>query len=147
MTKTSVAGVSWRICLGLILFLTFFPFVFMIMTSLKDTHQFYHSFWLPSWPVEGSNYVFAFQDMHRYIWNSLIVTAFSVFGILVFSSVVGFLFARYAFPGRELLYYGILAMMMVPYVLVLVPDVSMHVLERVWQEREARLTRELEPIG
>src|SRR5690606_12591316 len=32
---------AWRALLFLILFLTFFPFIFMVITSLKDTHQFY----------------------------------------------------------------------------------------------------------
>ena len=46
--RVSVGAIAWRVGLAAILVLTFYPFVFMIMTSLKDTHQFYHSFWLPS---------------------------------------------------------------------------------------------------
>jgi len=117
-----VGGMLWRVLLVIILLLTFFPFVFMVMTSLKDTHQFYHSFWLPSWPVNLENYVHAFGDMKFYIWNSLLVTAVSIGGILASASVAGFLFARYDFPGREMLYYSMIAMMMVPGVLMLVPS-------------------------
>lgn len=113
---------AWRALLFLILFLTFFPFIFMVITSLKDTHQFYHSFWVPSWPLHFENYAMAFEDMHRYVWNSLLVTAVSIGGIVLFSAVAGFVFARYSFPGRELLYYGIIAMMMIPGVLMLVPS-------------------------
>lgn len=117
-----VWGVCWRLILVTLLFLTFVPFLFMLMTSFKDTHQFYHTFWTPSWPPTWENYARAFEELHAYMLNSVVVTAFSVGGILVFSIISGFLFARYAFPGRELLYYGMLAMMMVPSVLMLIPQ-------------------------
>ena len=61
------------------------------------------------------------NDMKFYIWNSLFVTAVSIGGIIASASIAGFLFARYDFPGREVLYYGMIAMMMVPGVLMLVP--------------------------
>lgn len=115
-------GVCWRILLAALLFLTFVPFLFMLMTSFKDTHQFYHTFWTPAWPPTWDNYARAFAELHSYIFNSIVVTALSVSGILVCSAVSGFLFARYTFPGRELLYYGMLAMMMVPSVLMLIPQ-------------------------
>lgn len=117
-----LVGALWRACLVLILAITFFPFLFMFMTSLKDTHQFYHSFWLPAWPVHFDNYAGALTDMQAYIANSIFVTAVSIAGILVFASVAGFLFARYQFPGREIIYYGMISMMMVPGVLLLVPS-------------------------
>ena len=115
-------GVAWRLGLVTILFLTFFPFLFMLMTAMKDTHQFYHSFWLPTWPPHLDNFVTAFGDMKFYIFNSLLVTGLSVSFIALFSTIGGFLFARYAFPGRELLYYGIIAIMMIPGALMLIPS-------------------------
>jgi len=117
-----VWGVCWRFALAALLFLTFVPFLFMLITSLKDTHQFYHTFWTPAWPPTWDNYARAFGELHRCILNSILVTALSVSGILIFSVISGFLFARYVFPGRELIYYGMLAMMMVPSVLMLIPQ-------------------------
>jgi ABC-type glycerol-3-phosphate transport system permease component len=116
-----INGVLWRAALAGILALTFFPFVFMVMTSFKDIHQFYHSFWSPAWPPYFGNYTGAFQQMSGYLFNSLLVTALSVTGILVFSSMAAFLFARYRFPGRELLYYAIISVMMIPGALMLIP--------------------------
>ena len=117
----SASAVSWRVCLAFVLALTFLPFVFMLMTSLKDTHQFYHSFWLPKLPLQWGNYAYAFREMKMYILNSLFITAVSVTGITVLSCLAGFVFARYEFPGRETLYYGIIVLMMIPGVLMLVP--------------------------
>ncbi|NUN95929.1 MAG: carbohydrate ABC transporter permease [Candidatus Omnitrophica bacterium] len=116
-----IAAVSWRLALVLILLLTFYPFVFMVVTSFKDTHQFYHSFWLPTLPPHFENYTWAATDLARYLLNSLFITATSIAGVLVSSSVAGFIFARYDFPGRQLLYHAIIAMMMIPGVLMLVP--------------------------
>ena len=114
-------GLAWRTGFALLLFLTFFPFLFMLMSSFKDIHQFYHTFWLPAWPFEFANYAFALEDMGWYILNSLLVTVFSVGGIILFSTVAGFVLGRYAFPGREIIFYGIIAMMMVPGALMLIP--------------------------
>ncbi|MCL5269259.1 MAG: carbohydrate ABC transporter permease [bacterium] len=120
--KLTPSSHLWRGLLALVLFLTFFPFIFMVMTSLKDTHQFFHTFWLPAFPLHLENYANAFRDLSRFIWNSLLVTGVSITGILFFSAVAGFLFARYDFPGRSVLYYGIIMMMMIPGVLMLVPS-------------------------
>ncbi len=115
-------GLLWRTLMLAILFLTFYPFFFMVMTSLKDTHQFYHTFWLPAFPLQFSNYANAFSDMMYYLWNSLFVTIVSIGGILLFSALAGFVFARYDFPGRQILYYGFIAMMMIPGALMLIPS-------------------------
>ncbi|GMV67153.1 MAG: carbohydrate ABC transporter permease [Candidatus Omnitrophica bacterium] len=133
---SGLPGLLWRIGLCCILLATFYPFIFMLMTSLKDTHQFYHSFWLPTFPLRFENYAQAFHDLSQYLFNSLLVTALSLIGIVAFSCVSGFLFARYHFPGRSLLYYGIIAMMMIPGVLMLVPSFvwvkSLNLIDTYW---------------
>ncbi len=122
ISRVYLVGLAWRLALILILFLTFFPFLFLLNTSLKDTHQFYHSFWIPTFPPAWQNYVQAFTDLKGYIFNSIFVTGVSVLGILACSTVTGFLFARYRFPGRQFLYYMMLAMLMIPGVLMLIPQ-------------------------
>ena len=118
----TLGGFLWRALLAAVLLLTFFPFLFLIGTSLKDTHQFYHAFWLPAWPPTWDNYVRAYAELKGYVFNSVLVTAVSVAGILGCSIITGFLFARYRFPGRNLIYYLMLAMLMVPGVLMLIPQ-------------------------
>lgn len=120
--RVGTAGIAWRLALAGILFLTFFPFIFLVMTSLKNTHQFYHTFWMPAWPLAVENYVQAYTDLRIYVLNSILVTGLSVAGVILFSLITGFLFARYRFPGRETIYYFMLAMLMVPGVLMLIPQ-------------------------
>ena len=57
-----------------------------------------------------------------YMLNSIIVSGSSVVGVVVLSCFAAYAFARFRFPGREMLYYMVLALMMIPSVLTLVPQ-------------------------
>ena len=102
--------------------LTYIPFWILIVTSLKSLTQFYHSFWLPSFPLQWSNYAEAWAVVHIYLVNSFIVTVVTVLGVLAVSSLSAFAFARYNFPGRTFLFYVFIALLMVPFILTLVPE-------------------------
>ncbi|MGC8890905.1 MAG: carbohydrate ABC transporter permease, partial [bacterium] len=56
------------------------------------------------------------------ILNSGIVTTSSVFGVLLIGSVSAFTFARFNFPGKDLLFFAILSLLMIPGILTLVPS-------------------------
>jgi multiple sugar transport system permease protein len=60
-------------------------------------------------------------DLGRAYLNSMIVTGLTVVGILFTSSLAGFAFAKYQFPGRDLLFSMILATMMIPFFVILIP--------------------------
>ena len=108
--------------LCLLFFLTFFPFVFMLVTSFKSVFQFYHSFWAPTFPLHFENYSVVFPIIFQYILNSVIVTIASVAGIVFLGALSGFVFARFSFPGKKILFYGVIGLMMVPWILTLVPS-------------------------
>lgn len=120
--RIGLGGFAARFALVLILFLTFYPLIFMLMSSFKSVFQFYHSFWLPDWPLHLDNYAEALEMTWMYIWNSVVITAVSIGGIVACSVIGGFFFARYDFPGKSILYYTYLAMMMLPAVLMLIPS-------------------------
>lgn len=107
--------------LSLIVFLVFYPFLFAAMTSLKTTSQFYHNFWWPGWPPAWENYGYAGTQVWRYIWNSVLVTTASVAGTLACGTTAAFVFARYRFPARNVLFTAVVAVMMVPWIVTLVP--------------------------
>jgi ABC-type glycerol-3-phosphate transport system permease component len=93
----------------------------MIVLSLKDNGQIYGRFWgLPD-PVLWENYAEGWRAMQRYIFNSLIYSLASVAGVVFLSSLSGYVFARHHFPGKEVIYLGVLALLMVPGVLTLIP--------------------------
>ncbi|MEV6889892.1 carbohydrate ABC transporter permease [Kribbella sp. NPDC051137] len=98
-----------------------FPYLFMIMTSVKTDEQFTASYWMPSWPLDLGNYAVAWRQIEPYFVTSVVVAALSIVGTLTLASVSGFLFARYAFAGRNLLFGMIAALMMVPNISSLIP--------------------------
>ena len=55
--------------------LTFLPFYFLVITSFKTTSQMQHHFMSPTLPLHWENYVVAFNQLGKYFWNTVLVTA------------------------------------------------------------------------
>lgn len=101
------------------------PFAWLVISSLKPNDQIF--VFPPTWwpkPVEWSNYIQALtsQPFGRYALNSLLIALVNVIGNLVSNSFVAYGFARFRFPGRRLLFMLLLATMMVPSQVLLVPQ-------------------------
>lgn len=105
-----------------LLLLTLVPVVLMVFLSLKDNGQIYGRFWALPNPVRWENYRQGFQAMWSYIRNSLIYSATSVLCVVFLASLAGYVFARHRFPFKETLYLAILALLMIPGVLTLIPS-------------------------
>ena len=114
---------DWPFQVGLALFglVTFYPLVLIVVTSLKNNTQFYQQFWLPTLPFHFGNYLVAFERVYRYILNSMVYSSTVIVGVAVLSSICGFVFARYKFPGKQLLFLLFISLIMIPGVLTLAP--------------------------
>lgn len=101
------------------------PFVFQISTSLKTLDQVFiwPIQWIPT-PVLWSNYPEVFREIPflQYIMNTIYITAFGVVGSLAGSALAAYPFARMRFPGRNLLFILMLATLMVPAWVTLIPQ-------------------------
>lgn len=101
------------------------PFIWMILTSLKtfgETTQI-PPIILPHIP-QWNNYVEVLKSFpfgHFYL-NTIISTIFRTFGQLVFCSMAAYAFARIKFPGKNVLFIALLAVLMVPYQIFLIPQ-------------------------
>jgi multiple sugar transport system permease protein len=115
-----------------------YPFVFALLASLKNNTQFYSNFWAPTPPFHWENYALAWKQLSQGFLNSVIVSSVSVVGVVIMASLTSWTFARYQWPGKEVLYYLILGLMMVPGFLTLVP--------LYWMVRDLRLTGSLAAI-
>ncbi|MGI8485782.1 MAG: carbohydrate ABC transporter permease [Thermomicrobiales bacterium] len=104
-----------------ILALSFVTIALMVFLSLKDNGQIYGRFWSLPDPIRWGNYRDGWFTMRRYIFNSLVYSLASVVGVVFLSSLSGYVFARHRFPGKELIYVVILALLMVPGILTLIP--------------------------
>ena len=76
----------------------------------------------------GDNYVRLSEygaGLSTYVWNTTVVTALAVVGTLIVTVLGGYALARFAFPGKNLLFLGALAILMVPHPTILVPLYTM----------------------
>ncbi|HUX88406.1 MAG TPA: carbohydrate ABC transporter permease [Chloroflexota bacterium] len=105
-----------------------FPIVFMFITSLKttDVADLIPILWLPGieYPVQWSNYPDAlnFMQWEVVFGNTLKVSILSMIGDTLSAGVVAYGFARFRAPGREVLFILVLATLMIPYQVRLVPE-------------------------
>ena len=100
------------------------PFYWMVSASLMTSQEIIQMPppLVPADPQWG-NYgrVTEVADLARAYLNSLTVTGLTVLGILFTSSLAGFAFAKYQFPARDILFAMILATMMIPFFVILIP--------------------------
>ncbi|MBQ8610237.1 MAG: carbohydrate ABC transporter permease [Oscillospiraceae bacterium] len=113
-----------RIILIALVAMTFFPFVMMINMSLKKTLDVKLHFL--AWPAPNEiywkNFEKAFDFVFHPIVNSLIVCGISLVLILIMVSMTGYAFGRLKFAGKNLFFLMVLAVMMIPYTMLLVPN-------------------------
>ncbi len=117
---------KWLTMLFLIVMaiLTLMPFVWVVSTSLRKPIE---SFTLPpQWiPInpDFSNYATVFDKIPFFhqILNSFVITLSVVAGQLITASLAGYAFARLRFPGRTVLFWLVLATLMIPGQATIIP--------------------------
>jgi ABC-type glycerol-3-phosphate transport system permease component len=106
----------------ILLALALAPLALMLLTSLKNRGQIFARFWALPRPPLWENYVLvAWPAMRLYILNSVLYSTLAVTGVVLLSSISGYVFARHRFPGKEAIYVVILSLLMIPGVLTLIP--------------------------
>jgi multiple sugar transport system permease protein len=100
------------------------PLVWMLITSIElpsEANRFPPAL-IPS-SVHWQNYVDAFQaaPFARFFVNTTLVSGSAVVGNLLFCSLAAYAFARLRFFGRDALFLVLLATLMVPFQVVLIP--------------------------
>ncbi len=115
------------------------PFLYMVSTSFKP-HAFVLELpprFIPSEPTI-ENYTRALTTNHfgQYFLNSAIVSVSSTTITVVLSAMLAYAFARWEFPGRDLLFYAMLGTMMVPTLTLIIPQFvlakQLHLLNSRW---------------
>jgi multiple sugar transport system permease protein len=113
---------SWLLLLGICaLFLA--PLGWMISTSLKDHWDLQGSNWIPEY-LAWRNYrdAFSFGMWGRWALNTVILTVSAVIAGVFATSLTAYAFARLRWPGRDTVFVFVLATMMLPGVVLLIPQ-------------------------
>jgi multiple sugar transport system permease protein len=99
------------------------PLLWMISTSLKEAQDLVGTRWIPT-RLAWENYVdaFSFGMWPQWTLNTVIITVSSVIGQVLSSSLVAYAFARLRWRGRDVLFSLVLATMMLPSVVTMIPQ-------------------------
>jgi multiple sugar transport system permease protein len=123
-TQTLLAQILAYIVVTVGAIVLMIPFAWMLSSSLKPLNQIFVEppQWIPQ-PIQWRNYVDAWNALPftQFLLNTLFVTGLGMTGSIFTSALVGYGFARYRFPGRDLLFIVLLSTMMLPYVVTLIP--------------------------
>jgi multiple sugar transport system permease protein len=115
----------WHLVLLPATLVLIFPFYWLVVTSLETPTEALHfpPVLIPH-VLRFANYSDAFNSapFGRFFINSAVVTVLTVLFNLVFCSLAGYAFARFRFLGRGALFVVILATLMVPFQVTMIPQ-------------------------
>jgi ABC-type glycerol-3-phosphate transport system permease component len=118
------SGIALYAGLGLIALFMMLPFIWMLSTSFKPQDEIFASppiIISPRMSLDGYAYIIqhgVLQSLANTFFVSFSFTAVSLF----FCSLGGYGFAKYRFPGRNRLFFLLLATMMIPTAVTMVPS-------------------------
>lgn len=112
-------------------FVVIIPLLYMVSNSLKSLGEtitrtsadpFSPMFW-PS-KLEWGNFktVIADGGLGRYFFNSIVIAALTVGGIIVTSSLSAYAFSKLTFTGRDAIFLMLIATLMIPETVLLIPN-------------------------
>lgn len=114
-----------------------FPFAWMLLASFMTRGESLRRAFLPD-QLQWDNYIQAWReaDFGLYFENSLIIAALQVVGTLLFSLLAAYPVARMKFTGRDAVFTGVLATLMIPETVTIVPNF----LTVTWLHRNTPIT-------
>ena len=119
----------WRLLTLIVLFVGAFimalPFLWLLSSSLKPEQEIFlfPPKWIPN-PVRFQNYIDAltYKPFGTYIANTLWIVILNEIAIVGSASLCAYGFARISFPGRDFWFGIVLATLMVPYFVMMIPQ-------------------------
>ena len=125
MTAREAFAVGRYVLLALVALVVILPFLFMVSTSLKPPDEIYDVpfRWIPKRPTLAS-YEKALTEANllRGTLNTLTIAVPATLGGLLTASFAGFAFAKLRFPYKDTLFALLLATMMLPGIVTLIPQ-------------------------
>jgi multiple sugar transport system permease protein len=114
----------WHLVLFPLAIVMLIPMIWMIITSFETLSETRHfpPILIPS-SLQWQNYTAVLQQapFARWFMNTLIVTVVVVAGNLLFCSMAGYAFARIKFFGRDVVFILVLATLMIPFQVIIIP--------------------------
>ncbi len=117
----------------------FIPYLWMVLSSLKENLEIIRTppKILPEHPTfAGYETVIREAPFFRWFVNSVVTSAVITLGTLFTSALAGYVFAKFQFRGKHALFIIILATMMIPFQVVMIPTYliisKLHLINSLW---------------
>ena len=121
--RTPAAAPAY-IVLTLLSVIMLFPFLWMLLSSFKDATQIYEMTLFPANPTMD-NFVSLFLSRSsrfpQWFLNSAIVGVATTVSVLFFDSLIGYVLAKFRFPGRRIIFLLIISTLMIPTEMLVIP--------------------------
>jgi multiple sugar transport system permease protein len=113
----------WQLVLIPLSMMMLIPMVWMFVTSLQTLDQTRHfpPILTPSWQWRNYTDVLQQAPFGRWMLNTFLVTSIVVVGNLIFCSLAGYAFARFKFFGHNVVFVLVLATLMIPFQVIMIP--------------------------
>jgi multiple sugar transport system permease protein len=100
-----------------------YPIVWVVAASLKPPAEVFQTSLIGS-EVRWSNYqrLFDIAPILRWTWNSILVSTLAATSVTFSSAMIAFAFSYFRFRGRNLIFYSVLATMMLPSAVLFIPQ-------------------------
>ena len=117
-------GTLLRFLLSIWTVAVLFPLIWVIYSSFKNNMEFFKSPWTLPKVMRFENYANAWSasNMSGYFLNSLFVVLGTLLLTLIFVTTAAYIFAKYEYRGVRIVERAFFILMMVPSVLVLIPQ-------------------------
>jgi len=121
-TKNKVIESIKYLILSIIFVVTFFPLVWMVLTSFKDRSEvFTGSVWPEKFIIDNYIFIFTQMNIEVHFINTIIVTFFTVISVVIFASMAGYVFAKIKFPGSNIFFIIFIAALTIPPQVTIIP--------------------------
>ena len=101
-----------------------YPMAWMLMTSFKSNADIQINktkFFPEKWTIEGYRTAFEKAPIAQWFINSILVVIVVTAAVIITSTLIGYVFAKYEFKGKKVLFVLLLATMMVPPQVTMIP--------------------------
>jgi multiple sugar transport system permease protein len=114
-----------------------FPFVWMVVSSLKTAQEITSLALIPEHPtLDNYRLVFGATQFVRWFINSLLIAGITTASVAFFDSLAGYTLAKFRFPGQQLVFIMILSTLMVPTEMLVIPwylmSINLHWSNSYW---------------
>lgn len=131
------------IALSLLCFVTLVPFLWVLLTAFKPDTEIYTTnlqIFPQNWTLDQFRKVFEKgSDLPNYMFNTLIYSAGTITVVVIFASMAGYALGLLTFPGAQIVVTVILAVLSIPWIILIVPLLMFEFQLEIWNTRPGLL--------